>query len=62
MDGADSAVGNYLGNRTAPGEYRDADRTGECEAFRAFAKTNLYRRYLGKKDREVKRYVSHLGK
>ena len=42
-------VGNYSVNRGGADDYRDSERTEDCDAFKAFATTNLQQRYKGKK-------------
>ena len=44
----DREVWYYLENRNRPGDYRDSDRAGGCDAFKLFAKTNSARRPKGK--------------
>ena len=57
--GPASDVEHYLVNRTVDDEYRDADRTEVCDAFKTSTKTDFDREKIGKNDREIKKSESH---
>ena len=57
----DSDAEYYFVSRSLVGEYRDAERTADRDAFGNFAETNIDRRYLGKKERVVAKSESYLG-
>ena len=59
---ADIAGGHYLVNRIISDEYRDSERTEDCDAFRTSEKENLDMRYLSKKALTIKKFVLRLGK
>ena len=44
----DSEGGNYWGNRSAADDYRDSERTEDCEAIKVCAGNNLVRMYKGR--------------
>ena len=58
----DIVVGRYLVNLGVAEDYRDAERTGGFDVFKALTQTNLSMKYKGEGERAIKRSASHLGK
>ena len=59
----DSAVGYFLANRITANEYRDADRTEDCDVSETPADTYLvWWKLRGVKDRTIERREAHLAK